>query len=70
MANIKLFEQKQIRSLWNETDQKLYFVVEDVVAALTDSNDPKQYVKRMKQRDPELSKGWVQFVPTLEMIAG
>jgi DNA-damage-inducible protein D len=65
MATIKLFEQKQIRSVWNEADQKRYFVVEDVVAALTDSNDPKQYVKRMKQRDPELAKGWVQIVPTL-----
>jgi DNA-damage-inducible protein D len=65
MPNIKLFEQKKIRSVWNEADQKRYFVVEDVVAALTDSNDPKQYVKRMKQRDPELAKGWVQFVPTL-----
>jgi hypothetical protein len=75
MANIKLFEQKcrftasrtagKIRSVWNEADQKMYFVIEDVVAALTDSNDPKQYVKRMKQRDPELAKGWVQIVPTL-----
>lgn len=65
MADIRLFEKKQIRSVWNETEQKWYFVVEDVVAALTDSSDPKQYVKKMKQRDPELAKGWVQFVPTL-----
>lgn len=67
MANIKIFEEKQIRSVWNESDHKQYFVVEDVVAALTDSNDPKQYVKRMKQRDPELAKGWVQIVPTLSV---
>lgn len=51
MSNIKLFESKQIRSVWNEEDQKWYFVVEDVVAILTDSNDPKQYIKRMRQRD-------------------
>jgi DNA-damage-inducible protein D len=43
----------------------LYFVVEDVVAVLTDSRDPKQYIKRMRQRDEGLGKGWVQFVPTL-----
>ena len=67
MSNIKLFESKQIRSVWNEQEQKWYFVVEDVVAVLTDSNDPKQYVKRMRQRDEELAKGWVQFVPTLEV---
>ena len=67
MSNIKLFESKQIRSVWNEQEQKWYFVVEDVIAVLTDSNDPKQYLKRMRQRDEELAKGWVQFVPTLEV---
>ncbi len=65
MSNIKLFESKQIRTVWNEADEKWYFVVEDVVLVLTDSNDPKQYVKRMRQRDKELAKGWVQIVPTL-----
>ena len=65
MSTIKLFESKQIRTVWNETDEKWYFVVEDVVLVLTDSNDPKQYVKRMRQRDKELAKGWVQLVPTL-----
>lgn len=65
MSNIKLFQDKKIRSVWNEKEGQWYFVVEDVVAALTDSTDPKQYVKRMKQRDLELAKGWVQIVPTL-----
>jgi hypothetical protein len=32
---------------------------------LTDSKDPKQYIKRMRQRDNELAKGWVQIVPIL-----
>jgi DNA-damage-inducible protein D len=67
MSNIKLFESKQIRSIWNEQEQRWYFVVEDVVAVLTDSNDPKQYIKRMRQRDEELAKGWVQIVPTLSV---
>lgn len=65
MTKIKLFQDKKIRSAWNEEEQQWYFVVEDVILALTDSADPKQYLKRMKQRDKELSKGWVQFVPTL-----
>ncbi len=67
MANIKLFESKQIRTVWNEPEQKWYFVVEDVIAVLTDSTDPKQYIKRMRQRDADLAKGWVQFVPTLSV---
>jgi len=65
MSNIKLFESKQIRTVWNDIDQKWYFVVEDVVLILTESNDPKQYIKRMRMRDEELAKGWVQIVPTL-----
>ncbi len=64
-SNIKLFENKRIRTVWNEADQKWYFVIEDVVAVLTDSKDPKQYIKRMRQRDALLSQGWVQIVPTL-----
>jgi hypothetical protein len=71
MSNIKLFESKQIRSVWNESEQKWYFVVEDVILVLTDSKDPKQYIKRMRHRDIELAKGWVQIVPTLLVeIAG
>ena len=65
MNTIKLFESKNIRSVWNEADEKWYFVVEDVISILTDSNDPKQYVKRMRKRDIELALGWVQIVPTL-----
>ncbi len=65
MNTVKLFESKNIRSVWNEADEKWYFVVEDVISILTDSNDPKQYVKRMRKRDIELALGWVQIVPTL-----
>lgn len=46
MNNIKLFESKQIRTEWNEKDQKWYFSVQDVVEILTDSSDVKQYIKK------------------------
>jgi len=68
MSKIKLFEKKQIRTIWNETEEKWYFEVEDVVAVFTDSNGPKQYIKRLRQRDKELTKGWVQYIPTLLVI--
>lgn len=45
-------------------------MVEDVVFALTDSQDPKQYLQKMKVRDPELAKGYVHFVHTLEIMTG
>ena len=65
MNTVKLFESKNIRSVWNEADEKWYIVVENVISILTDSNDPKQYVKRMRKRDIELALGWVQIAPTL-----
>ncbi len=68
IEKIQLFEDKKIRTVWVEKEEKWYFVVEDVIEVLTESRDPKQYVKRMKLRDPELSKGWVQIVPLLSIM--
>jgi len=65
MNNIKLFESKQIRTSWNESDQKWYFVVIDVVQALTDSSNPTDYIKKMRKRDKLLSQGWGQLVTPL-----
>ena len=68
IERIQLFEQKKIRTVWVEKEEKWYFAVEDVIEALIESRDPKQYVKRMKLRDPELAKGWVQIVPLLTIM--
>lgn len=54
MSNIKLFESKKIRSVWNDKDQKWYFSVADVIGVLTDSADPKAYWRQLKHREPEL----------------
>lgn len=67
MSNIKLFESKQIRSVWSESDEKWYFVVADVVQVLTDMPNPSDYIKKMRKRDEELSKGWGQFVTPLSI---
>ncbi len=69
MSNIKIFESKKIRSAWNEAEQKWYFSVADVVEALTDSNDVKQYIKRMRQRDPELNSNWGTICTLVAMTA-
>lgn len=45
--------------------EEWWFVLEDIVLVLINSNDVKQYINRMRQRDEELSKGWVQIVHTL-----
>ena len=69
MTNIKLFEAKQVRSVWNEEEQKWYFSVQDVVEVLTDSQDVKQYVKKMRSRDPELNANWGTICTPVEMTA-
>ena len=69
MSNIKLFQEKEIRSVWNEDEEQWYFSVVDVVEALTDSADPKQYIKKMKKRDPILQSYWGTICTPIEMIA-
>ncbi len=64
-TKIALFRGRGVRKTLNENEW--WFVVEDVVLALIDSKDSKQYIQRLKQRDPELGKGWVQIVHTLSI---
>jgi DNA-damage-inducible protein D len=62
MSNIKLFESKKIRTVWNEADEKWYFVITDVVQVLADTINAADYIKKMRKRDELLSKGWGQIV--------
>jgi len=65
-TKIALFKGKQVRRVVHNNEW--WFVIEDVVLGLIESNDPKQYIQRMKQRDQQLAKGWVQIVHTLEVL--
>lgn len=49
MGNIKLFEQKHIRSQWNEQEVKWYFSVIDIIEVLTGSSIPKRYWSDFKK---------------------
>ncbi len=69
MSNIKLFESKQIRSVWNEADRKWYFSVADVVEALTESVNVRDYIKKMRKREPGLDANWGTMCPPLELLA-
>ena len=62
IEKIQLFENKKIRTVWVENEEEWFFAVEDVIEALIESKD------RMKLRDPELAKGWVQIVPLLSIM--
>ncbi|MEI6346829.1 MAG: Bro-N domain-containing protein [Bacteroidota bacterium] len=67
MNNIKLFESKQIRSVWDEANQKWYFSVQDVIEILAESNDPKQYIKKMLSRDNLLKSNWGTICTPVKM---
>jgi DNA-damage-inducible protein D len=69
MSSIKLFESKQVRSEWNEKEEKWYFSVQDVVEILTDSSDVKQYIKKMLSRDERLKSNWGTICTLVEMEA-
>jgi hypothetical protein len=50
MSRIKLFESKQIRSEWNESEQKWYFAIIDVIEVLTESGNPRRYWIDLKRK--------------------
>lgn len=43
MSSIQLFEEKQVRSIWNEQEQKWYFSIVDVIAVLTYAPCSRKY---------------------------
>lgn len=68
-AKLVVFQDREIRRTLHSGEW--WFVIVDVVAALTDSVDPAGYVKDMRRRDAELSKGWGQIAtPLLVETAG
>jgi hypothetical protein len=62
-TKIAVFRGKQIRKTIHKDEW--WFVIVDVVAALTDSVQPDGYIKDMRRRDPELGKGWGQIATPL-----
>ena len=66
---IKLFQAHSVRSHWDGENEKWYFSVRDIVQILSDSKDVKQYIKKLRSRDPELRTNWGTICTPLPMIA-
>ncbi len=64
-TRIALFRRKEVRRTIHNNEW--WFVIVDVIAALTDSADPQGYVKDMRRRDLELAKGWGQIATPLSI---
>ena len=65
IERIQLFEDQKVRTIWIESEEKWYFSIKDVVVVLADAKDPKDYLSKMRRREPELAKGWGQIVHPL-----
>jgi hypothetical protein len=66
---IKLFEEKKVRTLWDEQQEKWYISIVDVIEALTDSIDPQAYWRKLKQRLKEEGNETVTNLHGLKMQA-
>ena len=60
-----VFEEKEVRRVWH--DEQWYFVINDVVVALTQTPSVSDYIKKMRLRDTALGKGWGQIVTPLSI---
>lgn len=65
---LKLFDEKNIRTAWNADEEEWYFSVVDVVAVLTDSANPTDYLKKMRKRDGELAEYIGTNCPQVDMM--
>ena len=66
---IRLFNDKQIRTLWDNEQEKWYFSVVDVVGVLSESIDPHAYWRKLKQRLKEEGNETVTNCHALKMLA-
>ena len=66
---IKAFEGVNVRIVWDGEAEEYYFSVNDIIQVLTESADPKDYIKKMLKRDPELKSKWGTICPPVRMLA-
>ncbi len=64
---IIVFEEKHIRRTWHKDEW--WYSVADIVEVLAESSDPRQYIKKMRNRDTELNRNWGTICTPLQMLA-
>lgn len=66
---LQLFEQKQVRSLWNEEEEKWYFSIVDVVGILTETDRPRKYWSDLKSKIKKEGSELSEKIGRLKMLA-
>ena len=67
--DLEFFNDHSIRKVWHSGEEEWYLSVVDVVQVLTDSSDPKQYIKKMRARDKALKSKWGTICTPVQMTA-
>lgn len=65
--HIAVFQETTIRRTWH--NEEWLFALSDVITVLTDSTDPKQYIKKMHSRDLSLAANWGTTCTPLAILA-
>ena len=65
--HIAVFQEATIRRVWH--NEEWWFALSDVIAVLTDSADPRQYIKKMRSRDAALDANWGTTCTPLALLA-
>jgi len=68
LSSINSYEMTY-RTYWDEDQEKWFFSIQDIVQILSESKDVKQYIKRMRTRNPELNINWGTICTLVEMTA-
>lgn len=66
---LEFFFNDNVRKVWHKQEEEWYLSIADVVSVLTGSRDVKQYIKKMRQRDPELNSKWGTICTPVAMPA-
>ena len=64
---LQLFQEQSVRTHWDEDLEKWFFSVQDIVQILSESKDVKQYIKKMRRRNSELSANWGTICTLVEI---
>ena len=65
---LQLFEERKVRTVWDDQEEKWYFSVVDVIGILTDSVNPTDYLKKLRKRDLQLGNYIGTNCPQVEML--
>lgn len=66
IAKDRAYGEKSVRTIWDSKTDKMWFCVKDVMAAVTNTQDIKSYLKKVKRRDAQLDAVWDKIMKFLE----